>query len=79
MKHSVSIKHNIVFNPEDVFKESVEIKNEGENEKILQNLTEKPSETTTETKNSKDSTENLSKKDSHVLKWNHVRCIPTNN
>ena len=60
----VSIKRNVVFNPEDSFEESVEIMNEGENKKILQNLTEKPLETTTENLNGQNSTKNLAKKDS---------------
>ena len=63
-KRTVSIKQNVVFNPEDSFEESVEIMNEGENEKIFQNLTEKPLETTTENLNGQNSTKNLAKKDS---------------
>ena len=30
-KHTVSIEQNVVFNPEDSFKESVDIMNKGEN------------------------------------------------
>ena len=60
----VSIEHNVAFNPEDLFEESVEIMNEEENKKILQNSTEKSSETTTENVNSQNSTENSDEKDS---------------
>ena len=34
-KHSVSIEHNVAFNPEDSLEESVEIMNKEENDKIL--------------------------------------------
>lgn len=47
----VSIKHNIVFNPEDSFEESVTIPNKEETEKILQNVTEKTAENETENNN----------------------------
>ena len=62
-KCSISIEHNVVFHPEDSFKESVEIMNEEESRKILQNSTEKSSETPTENPNDQNPTENLTKKD----------------
>ena len=62
-KCSISIEHNVVFNPEDSFEESVEIMNEEENRKILQNLTEKPLETTTENPNDQNPMENSTEKD----------------
>ena len=42
-KHAVSIEHNVIFNPGDSFEESVEIMNKEEQNKVLQNLTEKTS------------------------------------
>ena len=57
----VSIECNNIFNPEDSFEESVEIMNEGEQEKVLQNLT-KISEISTENQNNQNQSENPNKK-----------------
>ena len=57
-KCAVSIEHNVVFNPEDSFEESVEIMNEGEQDKVLHNSTAKTSEIPAENQNNQNSNEN---------------------
>ena len=60
-KHAVSIERNVVFNPGDSFEESVEIINEEEQSKVLQNLTEKTSEIPVENPSNQNLNENQNK------------------
>ena len=60
-KHAVSIEHNVIFNPGDSFEESVEIMNEEEQNKVLQNSTEKTSEIPVENLSNQNSNKNQNK------------------
>ena len=57
----VSIEHNVVFNPGDLFEESVKIMNKEEQNKVLQNLTEKTSEIPVENLSNQNLNENRNK------------------
>ena len=60
-KHVVSVEHNVIFNPGDLFKEPVEIMNKEEQNKVLQNPTEKTSEIPVENPSNQNSNENQNK------------------
>ena len=60
-KHAVSIERNVVFNPGDSFEESVKIMNEEEQNKVLQNSTEKTSKIPVENLSNQNSNKNQNK------------------